>query len=86
MSVTMTDLLYPCPKCKTIYEIVRHHVRPAVEPSARYAKSLFLLPMGMIGLRTNELVQDSNKWIRAIIFLNCGHLLHESSAGPRSLG
>lgn len=32
MSAAMTDLLYPCPKCKTIYEIDRHHVRPAVEP------------------------------------------------------
>jgi hypothetical protein len=32
VSATMTDLLYPCPKCKTIYEIARHHVRPAVEP------------------------------------------------------
>lgn len=26
------DILYPCPNCKTLYEIYRHHVRPAAEP------------------------------------------------------
>ncbi len=26
------DLLYPCPKCKAVYEIDRHHVRPPAEP------------------------------------------------------
>ena len=28
----MNDFLYFCPSCKTIYEIVRHHVRPPAEP------------------------------------------------------
>ena len=28
----MNDFLYFCPTCKTIYEIVRHRVRPPVEP------------------------------------------------------
>ncbi len=27
-----TEVLYACPSCKTIYESVRHHLRPAVEP------------------------------------------------------
>jgi len=29
---TMSDVLYFCPTCKTIYEIVRHHIRPLAEP------------------------------------------------------
>jgi len=28
----VNDFLYFCPTCKTIYEIVRHRVRPPVEP------------------------------------------------------
>src|SRR5215472_8597361 len=28
----MSDFLYFCPTCKTIYEIVRHRVRPPTEP------------------------------------------------------
>jgi len=28
----MKVFLYFCPTCKTIYEIVRHRVRPAAEP------------------------------------------------------
>ena len=28
----MNDFLYFCPTCKTIYEVVRHHVRPPTEP------------------------------------------------------
>ena len=28
----MNDFLYLCPNCKTIYEIVRHRVRPPTEP------------------------------------------------------
>jgi hypothetical protein len=28
----MNDFLYFCPTCKTIYEIVRHRVRPPAEP------------------------------------------------------
>jgi hypothetical protein len=30
--VAMDDFLYFCPTCKTIYEIVRHHIRPPAEP------------------------------------------------------
>ena len=26
------NLLYACPKCKMVYEIERHHVRPPAEP------------------------------------------------------
>jgi hypothetical protein len=28
----MSDLLCFCPTCKTVYEIVRHRVRPPAEP------------------------------------------------------
>ena len=28
----MNDFLYFCPTCKTIYEIVRHRIRPPSEP------------------------------------------------------
>jgi hypothetical protein len=28
----MSDCLYFCPTCKTIYEIVRHRIRPPTEP------------------------------------------------------
>jgi hypothetical protein len=28
----MNDFLYFCPTCKAIYEIVRHRVRPPLEP------------------------------------------------------
>jgi hypothetical protein len=28
----MKDFLYCCPNCKTMYEIVRHRVRPPAEP------------------------------------------------------
>jgi transposase-like protein len=28
----MNDLPYLCPTCKTIYEIIRHRVRPAADP------------------------------------------------------
>ena len=28
----MKDVLYFCPICKTVYEIVRHHIRPPAEP------------------------------------------------------
>jgi hypothetical protein len=30
--VAMDDFLYFCPTCKTIYEIVSHHIRPPAEP------------------------------------------------------
>jgi hypothetical protein len=28
----MNDFLYFCPTCRTIYEIVRHRIRPPAEP------------------------------------------------------
>jgi predicted SprT family Zn-dependent metalloprotease len=31
-NVAMNDFLFFCPTCKTIYEIVRHHVRPPAGP------------------------------------------------------
>ena len=31
----MKDFLYFCPTCKTIYEIVRHRIRPPAEPICR---------------------------------------------------
>jgi hypothetical protein len=27
-----TDMLYACPTCKQIYQIVHHHLRPPAEP------------------------------------------------------
>ena len=32
VSAATSDPLYFCPTCKTIYEIVRHRIRPPVEP------------------------------------------------------
>ena len=32
MPAAMTNSLYSCPTCKTIYEIVHHNVRPPAEP------------------------------------------------------
>jgi hypothetical protein len=32
VSAAIDDLLYSCPACKTVYEIVRHRVRPPAEP------------------------------------------------------
>ena len=42
----MTDLLYPCPTCKTIYEIVRHHVRPPAEPICEICQRALALADG----------------------------------------
>jgi hypothetical protein len=28
----MTEVLYSCPTCKTIFQIVRNHIRPPAEP------------------------------------------------------
>jgi uncharacterized protein YbaR (Trm112 family) len=35
------DLLCACPKCKMVYEIVRHHVRPATEPYCEACQQAF---------------------------------------------
>ena len=32
MPDAMTDLLYICPECRTVYEVARNRVRPADEP------------------------------------------------------
>ena len=75
MSATMTDLLILARNAKPFTKLLVTMCGPQSNLSARYAKRLFLLPMGMIGLRTNALVQNSDKRIRANIFLKCGRLL-----------
>ena len=36
-----SDLLYPCSACRTIYEVVRHHVRPPADPLCEVCQQAF---------------------------------------------
>jgi hypothetical protein len=66
MPVTATAALDVCPSCKTVYELVRHHIRPPADPVCEACQQA--LP-----------VADGNDWLtyRAIP----SRFVHESEDG-----
>ena len=50
MAGEVTEVLYCCAICKTIFEIVRNHIRPPSEPLCDVSSTRFHWPRAMIGL------------------------------------
>lgn len=69
MPVAATASFDACPSCKTLYEVVRHHVRPPADPVCETCQQL--LPLA-----------DGNDWLT---YQAIRGRLHVSGSGePRS--